>query len=38
VGRDLTNVARADWALSAGDSDFHAAQGAARLALAGGRS
>lgn len=38
VTRDLTNIARADWTLSAGDSDFHAAQGAARLALAGGRS
>ena len=34
VARDLTNIARPDWTLSAGDSDFHAAQGAARMALA----
>ena len=33
VKRDLTNIARAEWTLSAGDSDFHAAQGAARIAL-----
>jgi predicted NBD/HSP70 family sugar kinase len=38
VARDLTNIARADWTLSAGDSDFHAAWGAARLALADGRA
>lgn len=29
----LTNIAHPDWTLSTGDSDFHAAQGAARLAL-----
>jgi hypothetical protein len=34
VNDRLTNIARADWTLSVGDSDFHAAQGAARLALA----
>lgn len=32
----LTNIAREGWTLSVGDSDFHAAAGAARLA-AGGR-
>ena len=34
VNDRLTNIACADWTLSVGDSDFHAAQGAARLALA----
>ena len=33
VADRLTNIARPDWTLSTGDSDFHAAQGAARLAL-----
>lgn len=31
----LTRIARPDWTLTAGDSDFHAALGAARLATAG---
>jgi predicted NBD/HSP70 family sugar kinase len=29
----LTSIARPDWTLSSGDSDFHAAQGVARLAV-----
>lgn len=33
VSHRLTNIARPDWTLATGDSDFHAAQGAARLAL-----
>ena len=33
ISKQLTSIARADWTLSTGDSDFHAAQGAARLAL-----
>ena len=33
VSNRLTNIARPDWTLSTGDSDYHAAQGAARLAL-----
>lgn len=32
VNRELTNVARAGWTLFAGEHDFHAAMGAARLA------
>ena len=32
VQQDLTSVARASWTLSCGQSDFHAAAGAARLA------
>jgi hypothetical protein len=32
ISHQLTNIARADWTLATGDSDFHAAQGAARLA------
>lgn len=32
VDCDLTRVARPDWALSTGDSDFHAAVGVARIA------
>jgi len=32
VQTDLTQVARPDWTLSVGDSDYHAARGAARLA------
>lgn len=32
TNKHLTRIARADWTLSAGDSDFHAAIGAARLA------
>ncbi|HSZ58131.1 MAG TPA: ROK family protein [Tepidisphaeraceae bacterium] len=32
VATQLTSVARADWTLSCGDSDFHAAAGAARIA------
>ena len=32
---DLTNIARPNWTLSAGDSDFHAALGAARIAALG---
>jgi hypothetical protein len=32
VSVQLTSVARADWTLSCGDSDFHAATGAARIA------
>jgi glucokinase len=34
VADRLTRIARPDWTLSVGDSDFHAARGAARLALA----
>jgi len=34
VDTNLTSVARKDWTLSAGDSDFHAALGAAYLASA----
>ena len=34
VAHQLSNIARADWTLATGDSDFHAAQGAARLACA----
>lgn len=33
VGTNLTRVAREGWTLEAGDSDFHAAQGAAKMAL-----
>jgi predicted NBD/HSP70 family sugar kinase len=32
---DLTNIARADWTLTVGESDFHAAAGAARIAADG---
>lgn len=32
VGTHLSSIARAGWTLSCGDSDFHAARGAARLA------
>jgi predicted NBD/HSP70 family sugar kinase len=32
VGTHLSSIARANWTLSCGDSDFHAARGAARLA------
>jgi predicted NBD/HSP70 family sugar kinase len=32
---NLTSIARKDWTLSVGDHDFHAALGAARLALPG---
>jgi len=35
VDTDLTLVARADWSLFTGDSDYHAAAGAARVAAAG---
>jgi predicted NBD/HSP70 family sugar kinase len=34
ITSQLTSVARTDWTLSCGDSDFHAAIGAARLAAA----
>lgn len=34
VNERLTSIARADWTLGVGQSDFHAAAGAARLALA----
>ena len=34
VGDRLTNIARPGWTLAIGDSDFHAAQGAARCAAA----
>jgi hypothetical protein len=34
VDHHLTRIARADWKLTTGDSDFHAAQGAARSATA----
>jgi predicted NBD/HSP70 family sugar kinase len=34
VAIHLTNIARLDWTLSTGDSDFHAAQGVAKLAVA----
>jgi hypothetical protein len=33
VDTNLTSIARKDWTLSAGDDDFHAARGAARLCL-----
>jgi len=33
VAHGLTNIARPEWTLATGDSDFHAARGAARLAL-----
>jgi len=33
VSHQLTAIARPDWTLATGDSDFHAAQGAARLAV-----
>jgi predicted NBD/HSP70 family sugar kinase len=33
VDRQLTSIARPGWTLATGDSDFHAAQGAARLAI-----
>jgi len=33
VEQHLTNIARPGWTLSVGDSDFHAAQGAARYAM-----
>lgn len=33
ISRDLTGIARPGWTLSTGDSDFHAAQGAARRAM-----
>lgn len=36
VRRQLTRIARPDWTLGFGDSDFHAAAGAARLAARGG--
>lgn len=36
VADQLTNIARPEWTLATGDSDFHAAQGAARLAVAAG--
>lgn len=32
VDADLTNIAQKDWTLTTGDSDFHAARGAARIA------
>jgi len=32
VDTELTNIARRDWTLGTGDSDFHAAAGAARMA------
>ena len=32
VEKDLTSIAREGWTLSAGDHDFHAALGAARIA------
>ena len=35
VERRLTSIARPGWTLATGDSDFHAARGAARLASAG---
>jgi predicted NBD/HSP70 family sugar kinase len=34
VAHHLTNIARPGWTIAVGDSDFHAAQGAAKLALA----
>jgi predicted NBD/HSP70 family sugar kinase len=34
VAEQLTDIARPDWTLTTGDSDFHAAQGAAKLAVA----
>lgn len=37
VERDLTRLARPGWSLEAGRHDWHAAAGAARLSLAGGR-
>jgi hypothetical protein len=33
VGTNLTRVAREGWTLEAGDSDYHAAQGAAKMAV-----
>jgi hypothetical protein len=33
VGRNLTSVARPGWTLGAGDSDHHAAQGAAKMGM-----
>jgi glucokinase len=33
IATDLTNIARPGWTLACAESDFHAAQGAARLAL-----
>lgn len=33
VGTNLTNLARVDWKLTTGTDDFHAARGAARLAI-----
>jgi predicted NBD/HSP70 family sugar kinase len=38
VAHQLTRISRPDATLSAAQSDFHAAQGAARLALQTGRS
>lgn len=35
VDRQLTSIARPNWTLATGDGDYHAAQGAARLAHAG---
>jgi len=32
VSTHLSSIARTNWTLSCGDSDFHAARGAARLA------
>jgi hypothetical protein len=34
IADHLTHIARPEWTFSVGNSDFHAAQGAARLALA----
>jgi len=36
IETDLSSVARRGWTLSTGESDFHAAAGAARLAASGG--
>jgi predicted NBD/HSP70 family sugar kinase len=36
VNQDLTRIAREDWTLEAGEHDFHAATGAARLAARNG--
>ena len=36
IDRHLTNIARPGWTLTTGDSDFHAAQGAARAAASRG--
>ena len=37
VNADLTGIARPDWTLTTGDSDFHAARGAAQFAASHGQ-